>query len=217
MTVTSTNAAIAGTPILANTAGNFYYDASGRETHVFGGDIAPDATSGRDLGLSTARWSTLYVTSINNTNAPSNSSDIRLKKDIKPTTYGLQEVLRMRPVSYRWKQDLDNVGVMLGFIAQEMDTIIPESVTKPKTDKDFYGIRYTELIPVLTKAIQEQQTEIDALKAANAKLASDNTALKAGLDSKASASTVNELQAALQAMRAEMQTLKAGGSTASAK
>ena len=51
-----------------------------------------------------------------------------------------------------------------------METIVPEAVDVPKTAADYYGMKYNELIPVLTKAIQEQQAQIEALKAQNAAL-----------------------------------------------
>ena len=49
------------------------------------------------------------------------------------------------------------------FIAQEMQKIFPEIVVEDKNG--VLGIRYTELIPVLVKAFQEQQQVIDDLKA----------------------------------------------------
>jgi hypothetical protein len=56
----------------------------------------------------------------------------------------------------------------MGFIAQEVQPVFPEIVTKQKDGS--LGIRYTELIPVLVKAFQEQQAEIDDLKARIGKL-----------------------------------------------
>ncbi len=45
-------------------------------------------------------------------------------------------------------------------MAQDVQKIIPEIVNVPENEDDYLSIRYTELIPVLTKAIQEQETEI---------------------------------------------------------
>ena len=101
---------------------------------------------------------------------------------------------------------------MIGFIAQEMESIVPEAVDVPKTAADHYGMKYNELIPVLTKAIQEQQAQIEQLTAANASLRAE---LKAELAGKASASILSELQAALQSLRAQVQGLSAASQTAS--
>ncbi|RZJ57426.1 MAG: hypothetical protein EOO55_03430, partial [Hymenobacter sp.] len=162
MTITSTSAATHG--LDANTAGTFYYEASGTENHMFGGNVVPDNDNGRTLGASTNRWLTIY--SANNV---IQTSDSRLKTHITNAPYGLHEVLQMRPVTYNWKTNPDS-NRMVGFIAQEMEQLVPEAVETPKTAAEHYGMKYSELIPVLTRAIQEQQAQIVQLQAANAKL-----------------------------------------------
>ena len=90
-----------------------------------------------------------------------NVSDVRLKKDIVNTTYGLFDVLRLRPVNYNMKADGE---AQVGFIAQEVRKIIPEVVNGIEGDiskGETLGISYGNLVPVLTKAIQEQQQMID--------------------------------------------------------
>jgi len=53
----------------------------------------------------------------------------------------------------------------IGFLAQELVDVIPEAVSIPENpDEGLFGVDYTRLIPVLTKAIQEQQEQIEALK-----------------------------------------------------
>jgi predicted RNase H-like nuclease (RuvC/YqgF family) len=87
----------------------------------------------------------------------------------------------LRPVSYHLKKDtLKNV--QLGFIAQEVEPIIPEMVVKPTTSEDFYAMRYTELIPVLTKAIQEQQDIINDLKKTVSDMNAKNGRLEKGME-----------------------------------
>ncbi|WP_345124381.1 tail fiber domain-containing protein [Hymenobacter antarcticus] len=198
----------------ANSLGNFYYNSNvgvGNENHVFGGNVVPDADGAKDLGTINSRWGTVYAA-----NGIIQTSDRRLKTNIENLTYGLKDVLKMRPVAYNWKAQ-PTTNHMVGFIAQEMEQIVPEAVAAPKAAGEHYGMKYTELIPVLTKAIQEQQAQIEALKTANAKLTSANATLQTSLDGKASASTVDALQAALQTLRGEMQTLQAAGTTARSK
>lgn len=79
------------------------------------------------------------------------SSDKRLKKDIVQTEYGLQQLLQMRPVQYIMKDD-DSNRVQLGFIAQEVEKLIPEVVI---THNGYKSIAYDKLIPVIVKSIQE--------------------------------------------------------------
>jgi hypothetical protein len=49
----------------------------------------------------------------------------------------------------------------LGFIAQEVQTVIPELVV---SSDDKLSVNYTGIIPILTKAVQELKAEVDALK-----------------------------------------------------
>ena len=68
--------------------------------------------------------------------------------------------MKLRPVSYTWKK-FPEKGTRIGFIAQEVKEIFPEAVvTGTDVDKTM-GINYSDLIPVLTKAIQEQQKIIE--------------------------------------------------------
>jgi hypothetical protein len=78
--------------------------------------------------------------------------------------------MQLNPVTYIFKDDSANTP-QVGFIAQEVQQIIPEVVTGKEGDLskgETLGIVYGNLVPVLTKAIQEQQAEIEALKAENA-------------------------------------------------
>jgi hypothetical protein len=89
------------------------------------------------------------------------ASDSRIKKNIVNSTYGLATVLQLRPVEYNLiSNDLKQVG----FIAQEVQKLVPEVVTGKEGDLskgEILGITYANLVPVLTKAIQEQQKQIE--------------------------------------------------------
>jgi hypothetical protein len=88
-------------------------------------------------------------------------SDTRIKKNIVNSSYGLATVLKLRPVEYNLtSNDLKQVG----FIAQEVQKLVPEVVTGKEGDLskgEILGITYSNLVPVLTKAIQEQQKQIE--------------------------------------------------------
>lgn len=92
------------------------------------------------------------------------ASDRRLKENIKDTRYGLKEVMKLRTVDYVMTT---NQLQQVGFIAQEVQTLVPEVVTGKEGDLskgDILGITYEKLVPILTKAIQEQQAMIEQLK-----------------------------------------------------
>jgi hypothetical protein len=90
-------------------------------------------------------------------------SDQRLKKDITNISYGLSAVMALRPVEYLMNTEADDAQKHLGFIAQEAQAVIPNSVSE--MTGGMYGMDKTEIIPVLVKAIQEQQAMIEQLKA----------------------------------------------------
>ena len=88
-----------------------------------------------------------------------NTSDISYKKDIVDIKYGLQDALNLRPVSYVTKDyDIEQIG----FIAQEMEQVIPEVVSGEDGSK---GISYGSLVALCVKSIQELKAELDATKA----------------------------------------------------
>ena len=87
------------------------------------------------------------------------SSDINKKHNVRPIIYGLETINQLNPVNFQWNVDESED---IGFIAQDIQNIIPESI---ETDWDSNLIfKYEKLIPILTKAIQEQQALIKALE-----------------------------------------------------
>ena len=87
------------------------------------------------------------------------ASDAAYKTDINPISYGLDTVLSLLPKSYKLIAN-DKPGI--GFIAQEMEKIIPEIVSGEEGSK---GISYGQLTAVLVKAIQELSAKVAALEA----------------------------------------------------
>jgi hypothetical protein len=99
-----------------------------------------------------------------------NPSDERLKDSIETLGWGLEEVMALRPVSFDWKNNRTNQGRQYGFIAQEVQSVMPELVTEFETvDGDQtvtrLGLEKDGIYAALVKAIQEQQTMIADLQA----------------------------------------------------
>ena len=96
------------------------------------------------------------------------SSDYRLKEDIQPMTGALAKVAQLNPVTYKWK--LDGTEAQ-GFIAHELQAVVPDCVTGTKDELDadgnpkYQGIDTSFLVATLTAAIQELKAELDELKA----------------------------------------------------
>jgi hypothetical protein len=95
-------------------------------------------------------------------------SDIRHKNNVVSTSKGLNEVLQLNPVEFEWNEDkiIDKgmEGIHLGFIAQEVANILPNTVLVEPNEEETLGIKYNELIPVLVNAIKELKAEIEILK-----------------------------------------------------
>ncbi len=123
----------------------------------FKADIFPSSDNNYLLGKSGARWSAVWAA-----NGTIQTSDIRTKKNIRTLPYGLREVMMMRPVTYQWKNEAAG-KIKVGLIAQEVKAVIPEVVIGDETTETL-GMNYAELVPVLVKAIQEQQKQIEQLR-----------------------------------------------------
>lgn len=90
------------------------------------------------------------------------SSDERVKDIIEPITNAAEKVSTLRTVIGKYKTDEDNVRRPF-LIAQDVQAVLPEAVDASKPDN--LGVQYTDVIPLLTAAIKEQQTIINDLKA----------------------------------------------------
>jgi len=87
-------------------------------------------------------------------------SDVRKKTNITTYTRGLSEVLQLRPVSFNWKE-YNPTETQYGFIAQEVETILPEIVNE---DSEGYKNIKNAYVPILVNAIKELQNQIDQIK-----------------------------------------------------
>jgi len=136
------------------------------------GAFEPWSTNVVNLGRSGFRWREVW-----STNGINQSSDRRLKKEIIAINSGLSKINALNPVSYKWIKG--HQKKQLGFIAQEVEEILPEVVShivlteaeKAEAtaqgrilNEDSYGMNYAAIIPVLVKAVQELSEENELLK-----------------------------------------------------
>lgn len=133
-----------------------------------------------NVGSATNRWSAIYAV-----NGVINTSDANEKTNIENLKYGLNDVLKLNPVSFKWKKE--QIGTFevpnnkketkLGFIAQELQKVLPEVVETTEwkeyeenpgvlveKEMPILGVSYSEIIPVVIKGIQEQNEYIKVLK-----------------------------------------------------
>jgi hypothetical protein len=110
--------------------------------------VKAGATGGVNLASGATSWAAV--------------SDERLKKNIQPLSYGLNEILQLDPVCFDYNDDVSNDSKRMGFIAQDVLEVIPEAVSG--TQESFYGLSTTELIPTLINAVKQLNAKVTALE-----------------------------------------------------
>ena len=108
------------------------------------------------------------ITAFGNTSNFTTLSDIKYKKDITPISQSLDRILELKPSKFVWKTtDTEDIG----FIAQEVEEVIPEVVLTDKQGiigapetKNYKTITYPKLIPFLVDSIQELNKKISTLE-----------------------------------------------------
>lgn len=159
---------------------NSYFSRSTQEI-VVNNNVVPKYNNSINIGDPGYSWETIYLK-----NTPNTTSDRREKKDIQPLNYGLSTLLKLRPVTYIWKNKHlgktvlrdDQKETKIGFIAQELQEEIPEIVEANQWKKDAddrsgkyvkkksrrLAVRYLELLPVLVNATKEHEATIQDIE-----------------------------------------------------
>ncbi|RMB58533.1 tail fiber domain-containing protein [Dokdonia sinensis] len=114
----------------------------------------PVASQVKDLGRNGNFWNNLYLVSA------FTPSDKRLKKNIKAISHGSDMLNKLRVYEYNYIFE-DNNKTHYGFLAQELQALLPELVSVGDDKAKSLSINYTETIPIIIKAIQEQHELIE--------------------------------------------------------
>lgn len=175
MSISSTgNVSIGGNIDIAGTTINFgsvenFVDA-GANIISTNSDLVPSIDNSRRLGNSTLRWSEVWAT-----DGTINTSDARVKTNIRDLDYGIRQIMQLRSTRFTWK-DAVQEGEKLGLLAQDLKNVLPEVVRdweykidektglKVKVPSERMGVMYSDIIPVLIRGMQEQQRIIESLK-----------------------------------------------------
>jgi hypothetical protein len=161
-------------PIGAGTTGTAILAGGGIRLETSGGasSMGLTTTTGTQVSFYTSGSSAVLAGNINcpssTTTLYTSVSDYRLKENIVPMTNALATVSQLKPCTYDWISD-KSAGQ--GFIAHELQSVIPEAVVGEKDAVDFEGnplhqsIDTSVLVATLTAAIQELSAKNDALTA----------------------------------------------------
>jgi hypothetical protein len=152
-----------GAPNSANVSAGLYLQCDG----VFGGGIYADRSN-----QAVRVWNGLSTTGVQITNAGTSwgsYSDERIKTNIENIDSVLDKIKNIRAVKYHLKNvDSSNDKKRIGFIAQdfvgEFDEVLDYLIQDENTQNGLYSLKYSDTIPILLKAIQEQQSQIEELK-----------------------------------------------------
>ena len=141
--------------------------------------LGSDQTKTFIAGVATTPVSGTNVTIDANGQLGTLLSSARYKRDIETMGARSEGALKLRPVTFVYKQDEQGVR-QYGLIAEEVATIYPELVTHTATG-EVQGVRYQELIPLLVNELQRQQHVTEHLQWELAELRSLVGQLRGGI------------------------------------
>lgn len=156
---------------------------------------------------------TIRASSIINT-AALTCSDIRYKSNVKPIFGSLDLVQKLSGKTYYWKTKefpdwKFSEGIQYGFIAQEIEKVLPSFVATDSTNDHFKSVDYSRLTVVLVEAVKEQQQIIDSLKNSNYQQDLQLQQLKGAIeDNKKQKDELKGVETELEQLRYELYQLK---------
>ena len=166
----------------------------------------------RNVYASVASDRAVYVNSDNKIGTLASSR--RYKEEIKPMNKASEALLGLKPVTFRYKQDLDPHHVpMFGLIAEEVEKVEPDLVTRNKKG-EVETVRYDAINAMLLneflkehRKVQEQEAAITQLKATAAKQEATIAEQQKGFESKIAHQQmqIEELTAGLQKVSAQVE------------
>jgi hypothetical protein len=136
------------------------------------GQLSGGIGSGRFITCDDGGADKFFVTGAGVVNATNTSitsiSDARLKENVRDLETGLNSVMALKPRRFDWKENQGtNKKDVAGFIAQEVETILPDLIGEWKVNSEddtiYKSLEMGNMLPTLVKAIQEQQATIEAL------------------------------------------------------
>ena len=150
----------------------FFNDSKKLETFANGiitQHVQPDNDNDHDIGSSAKRFDNIHAT-----NGTIQTSDKNEKENILTSDLGLDFINKLKPISFKFKnktrthygliaQDIETVITDLGKTTTQFAPLIKETI---QDGTERYGLRYTELIAPLIKAVQDLSAKVAALEGA---------------------------------------------------
>ena len=144
-----------------NLTGIYGYSSGSIQFYANGGLRGAFTTTG---GFNVTNLNTGTVYSNGGTLTNTNPSDSSLKNTIQPLSYGLAEIMQLEPKTFYYNSDSTKSSLKYGFIAQDVEKIMPDMVRKISDDSDKLGLESDGIYVTLINAIKELKAEIEQLK-----------------------------------------------------
>ena len=164
MRINKTGYVMINTTSLHSTNARLY--VNGANSSVAGIAVLNDNDSGTIYSMYVLDSSGSLIGGISNNGSSTTfatSSDYRLKENINYDWNGTEKLKQLKPAQFNFINNGDET--VEGFIAHETDSIAPYAVVGEKDGEEMQSMDYGRITPILVKAIQEQQEQIEALQA----------------------------------------------------
>jgi hypothetical protein len=133
-----------------------------------GNDVADSCYIGNIFGATSSGGNAVFVNS--NGRLGSIQSSRRFKDEIKPMDKASEALLALKPVTFRYKKEIDPQGIpQFGLVAEDVEKVNPDLVVRDKEGKP-YSVRYEQVNAMLLneflkehRTVQELRNEIAAL------------------------------------------------------
>ena len=133
------------------------------------------------------------------------TSSVRFKEDIKPMDKASEAIVRLKPVTFRYKDDRDAKGIpQFGLVAEDVEKVNPDLVVRDEKGKP-YTVRYEAVNAMLLNEFLKEHRKVESLEKAMAEQQEDNAAMRATL--KKQAAQIQKVSAQLELNKAAPQTV----------
>ena len=147
----------------------------------------------------------VFVTSTGKLGTITAPSSARFKNDIKPMEKASEVILALKPVTFRYKKDIDAKGIpQFGLVAEEVEKVNPDLVKRDRDGK-LQTVRYDAVNTMLLNEFLKEHRKVESLEKAMAEQQKENAAMRAML--KEQAAQIQKVSAQLELSKAAPQTV----------
>jgi hypothetical protein len=185
------NTANGASALLKNTSGtrNIALGASAGSNVTTAGNVICIGTAGQNVnnscyigqvfGALSPGGTAVFINSNGKLGTPQSSQ--RFKEDIKPMEQASEALFALKPVTFRYKKEIDATGIsQFGLVAEEVEKVNPDLIVRDKDGKP-YSVRYDQVNAMLLNEFLKEHRKVEELEANAARQQKEIEALTAGL------------------------------------